>query len=171
MQSSAWALVFRQFPPEQHNNLMLSIGGIEIAVQDLLRIDHEHVAIRGRLAGSQDAGRLFIIPYQSINYLGSHRPCKESDYQELFDKVEFPAPTTVPEPAEEATVATPPAAPAEPETTPAASSAKVSPSSKTPVPIRSTVLERFRARTSSGSSIVLPPPGASSLDLPRPREE
>jgi hypothetical protein len=157
MQNSAWALVLRQFPPEQQNNLMLSVNGIEITIQDILRIDHEHVAFRGRLAGSQDAGRLFIVPYHSIEYFGSQKPCKETDYHELFDKVQFPLPLTV---AAAPTVAAPEPVPApDPSPAPIAEvpGEAVAPSSKTPVPIRSAVLERFRARANPSSSISLPP--------------
>ena len=53
MQNTAWALLLRQFPVEMHNTLMfVTRGGTEIAIQMILRIDHEHFAIRGRLSGS-----------------------------------------------------------------------------------------------------------------------
>ena len=169
MQSNAWAVLLRTFPPEQHNNLMLVVGGVEITVQDLLRIDHEHVAIRGRIAGSQDAGRLFIVPYQSIVYLGSQRSCKEADYHELFDQVQFPVAAAAPVSSERATAAVPDvAATSEPESAPAAVPEAVSPSSKTPVPIRSAVLERFRARANPGSSVSLPRPSDAPSSLAPP---
>ena len=85
MQSSVWALLLRQVPAEQHNNLMLVTSGrTEIAVQVLLRIDHEFMVIRGRLAGSQEAGRVFFIPYDQIDYFGFQEAIKESEFHDLF---------------------------------------------------------------------------------------
>jgi hypothetical protein len=174
MQSNAWALLLRQFPPEQHDNLMLvTTSGTKITVQNLLCIDHEHVAVRGRLTGSQDAGRLFILPYQTIEYLGTQRACKEAEYHELFDKVKFPE---APSPAAAVAAAAPALPSPEPQAAPApdaeeATATAVAPSTKTPVPIRSAVLERFRARTNPGSCPSLPRiDGTSSLNLPRPSD-
>ena len=78
MQSSVWATLLRQIPTECHDQLMLTtFGGTEIAIQGILRIDHEFLAIKGRLAGSQDAGRVFFLPYCQIDYLGFQRALKE----------------------------------------------------------------------------------------------
>ena len=93
MQSSVWALLLRQIPAEQHRNLMLvTTGGTEIAIQGILRIDHQFLAIKGRLAGSQDAGRVFFIPYTHIDYLGFQQPVKESEFHEMFGGLNIPAP-------------------------------------------------------------------------------
>jgi hypothetical protein len=152
MQSSVWALLLRQVPAEQHNNLMLVTSGrTEIAVQVLLRIDHEFMVIRGRLAGSQEAGRVFFVPYNQIDYLGFQQPIKESEFHEMFDGLNVPAPEAAPTPA----TAPPPAA--EPEPTP-----PVAPSAKgvgrPATPIKSAVLERFRARSVTSPGTTPRPP-------------
>jgi hypothetical protein len=161
MQSTAWELLLRQFPPEQHGALMLSTtAGVAITIQGILRLDHEFLAIRGRLAGSTDSNRLFVIPYQHIEYLGTQGACNEADFHARFDGVKFPAaasappaspapaPAAEPAPAPDAAVS----APAEPE---------VGPAPRTPPPIKSAVLERFRARTglSSGAGSQRPSNG------------
>jgi hypothetical protein len=154
MQSSVWALLLRQVPPEQHHKLMLvTRGRTEIAIQGILRIDHQFMAIKGRLAGSQDAGRVFFIPYNQIDYLGFQQPLKESEFHEMFDGLNVPAPEVA------APAAPPRAAPAlapEPTPTPAAANGAGRP----PTPIKSAVLERFRARAvSSPGTVVRPPAG------------
>jgi hypothetical protein len=159
MQSSVWALLIRQVPPEQHNNLMLvTRGGTEIAVQSVLRIDHEFMAIKGRLAGSQDAGRLFFVPFDQIDYLGFQQAVKESEFHDMFDGLSVPSPAAVAAPAAPVAAEPPPAVPArEPEAAP-----PVAPSlsgvSRPPTPIKSAVLERFRARSVSSPGTALRPP-------------
>ncbi len=156
MQSSVWVLLLRQVPPEQYNNLMLVTSGrTEIAVQCVLRIDHEFMAIKGRLAGSQDAGRLFFIPYDRIDYLGFQQAVKESEFHEIFDSLTVPAPAAVAAPA---AAEPPPAAPdREPEAAP-----PVAPSlsgvNRPLTPIKSAVLERFRARSVTSPGTALRPP-------------
>jgi hypothetical protein len=160
MHSSVWVLLIRQVPPEQHNNLMLVTSGrTEIAVQTVLRIDHEFMAIRGRLAGSQEAGRVFFIPYDQIDYLGFQQPIKESEFHDLFDGLVVPAPAAVAPAAPAAEP--PPAAPApEPEAAP-----PVAPSAngagRPATPIKSAVLERFRARSVSSPGTALRPSSGS----------
>ncbi len=156
MQNSAWAALLRHIPSEIHHNLMLvTASGTEIAIQAILRVDHEFMALKGRLAGSQDAGRLFLIAYNQIDYFGFQQPVKESEFHEWFDGLEMPAPAA--EPVAEELVAevepepepVPEAAPAPP-ATPAAATPPVPeappPVSPTSPVVKSAVLERFRAR-------------------------
>src|SRR5262249_29685037 len=140
MQNSAWEALLRHVPPEQHNQFMLvTISGTEITIQSLLRIEQEFVALKGRLAGSQDAGRLFFIPYASIDYFGTGQSMKESEFNEVFGSLVLPE--AAPAPVEPSVLASAPARPEVPQR-PA---------------IRSEVLDRYRSRPAS-SSALLPDP-------------
>ncbi len=158
MQSSVWALLLRTIPAEQHHNLMLVTSGhTEIAIQGILRIDHQFMAIKGRLAGSQDAGRVFFIPYNQIDYLGFQQAVKDSEFQEMFGGLTIPAPhEAAPAPPEP----TRPAPTIAPEPTPASAGNGVNGAARPATPIKSAVLERFRARsvTSPGTTL-RPGPG------------
>src|SRR5947209_1456105 len=146
MQSSVWALLLRQVPAEQHHTLMLVTSGhTEIAIQAILRIDHQFLAIKGRLAGSQDSGRVFFIPFTHIDYLGFQQPVKESEFQEMFGGLDIPAPyeAAAPAPAE----APRPVPALAPEPTPAPAANGANGVARPPTPIKSAVLERFRARS------------------------
>ncbi len=151
MQSELWQWLFRRMPAEQHNQVMLvTRSGIEIAVQALLRIEPGFVAIKGRLSGSTDAGRVFFIPYENLDYFGIQRDVKEEEFDAIFGAGSLtaaaqPRASARPEPA--------PPDP-EPEPSPAEATVTVTVSQKTPVPLKSEVLERFRARVggSSGSA-------------------
>jgi hypothetical protein len=170
MRSSVWAALLRQIPPEQHNTLMLvTMSGIEITLQNILRIDDEFLAFRGRLAGSQDAGRLYFIPLNNIDYFGFSRAVKDEEYAEIFGNLQVPppdapptvmiaAPVVAPAPASE--LPAPEPAP-EPEPTPpvAASAPPVAPSRTAPPQIKSEILERFRSRNTSSGATPRPPNG------------
>src|SRR5262245_18583000 len=145
MHSSAWAALLRHIPADHQNQLMLgTVGGTEIAVQCFLRVDHEFVALKGRLAGSQDAGRVFFIPYTQIDCLAYMQAVKESEFQETYGGM------VVPEP--------PAAFPAEGASRPEADQGLEAKPGSGPRPvIRSEVLERFRSNRP-----------ASSPQLPRP---
>ncbi len=142
MLNSSWATLLRQLPADQHNQLMLrTANGTEIAVQDLVRIDFEFVIIRGRLSGSQDNGRVFILPYGNLDYVGVNRFVKDEEYNALFGSLVLADP--------EARAVTPPAATpslaATKLTVPDATLQVIKPS-RQGAPVKSSVLERFRTR-------------------------
>src|SRR4051812_18813544 len=107
MQNSAWVALLRHVPVEQQDLFSLvTVSGSEISVQSLLRIEQEFVIIKGRLAGSQDAGRIFFIPYANLDYFGTSHPIKESDFTETFASLVLPsAAAAAPAPAEQGVLA------------------------------------------------------------------
>jgi hypothetical protein len=146
MQSDMWAWLFRRVPAEQHNQLVLMTGsGTEIAVQALLRIEDDFIAIKGRLAGSQDAGRVYFIPFTNIDYFGIQKDVKESEFDAIFGTGSLTVGPVTPSNPSLPDAGAPlllPAAPAAPAELPVSTSV----SHKTPLPLKSEVLERFRSR-------------------------
>jgi hypothetical protein len=144
MHEAAWVKLLRHIPPSEQSNLMLvTTGGTEIAIQGFLRIDPECLALRGRLAGSTDAGRVFFVPYSHIVYFGFQQPLKEAQFHELFGNLAAPP---LPSSAE-----TDPAEVAPP-------SASQPMPSRGPSTIKSVVLEKFRARSASSQGTQPRPP-------------
>ena len=145
MHDAAWVKLLRHIPASEQSNLQLvTTSGREIAIQCLLRIDPQCLALRGRLAGSQDAGRIFFVPYSHIDYFGFQQPLKEAEFHELFGSLESLSaepPAAAPEPAE-------PAGQRPPRPTPA----------RTPIAIKSAVLEKFRARSNTHQGTQMRPP-------------
>jgi hypothetical protein len=174
MRSCVWTALLRCIPPEHHNVLMLVTRcGTEIALQNILHVNDEILAIKGRLAGSQDAGRLYFVPLDNIDYFGFNRMVKDDEFVALFG--DMPAPPLA-APLAPAAVAAPAAPPAPPETPAPVSPSNVdppappeppptntTPSPGTPLratlPIKSAVLERFRARAAGATmnGIAKPP--------------
>jgi hypothetical protein len=173
MQSPAWVTLLRHIPPKVHEGLMLvTCSGTEIAIQSLLRIDREFVAVKGRVAGSQAAGRVFFVAYDQIDYFGFQQEIKEEQFEEWFAGLVMPELATAPvqqggdrqaaaaaaAAAVAAAVAAASGAPLPvapqpaPRPAPAAVEAAVPPppGSKTVPTLKSAVLERFRSRNSSG---------------------
>jgi hypothetical protein len=145
MLNDMWAWLLRRVPVEQHNQLMIvTSSGIEIAVQTLLRVEADFIAIKGRLAGSQDAGRVFFIPYANIDYFGFQRDVRETEFDDMFGTGSLSVPVTADALAVDAVAAAPPAPvlPSPATEVPVAASV----SQKTPLPLKSEVLERFRSR-------------------------
>jgi hypothetical protein len=140
MQNFAWVAVLQQIPAEQHNQYMLvTSGGTAITIQALLRIEQEFVAFKGRLAGSQEAGRVFFIPYDNIDYLGTQEPLKEAEFHNVFGSMVVPA-----------------SSPASAESAISPSNTGTRPDSGQRPVIRSEVLDRYRSRPAS--SVMLPDP-------------
>jgi|SRR5579884_3648204 len=160
MRSTAWADLLRHIPANLHDNLCLvTAGGVEIAIQAILRVDHEFLAIRGRLSGSTDAGRVYFIPFARIDYVGFLREVKADEFRENFDSFRTAAPAAAEAPvAPSASLAEPPRPEPEPEPTPAAEEPPASnaPTTRVSMPIKSAVLERFRQRSPNGSVAGLP---------------
>ena len=122
MPSAAWARLLRLVPPKEQDGLMLITSNrTEIAIQSILRFDPDFLIIKGRLAGSQDAGRVFFVPFEQIDHIGFYRAFKDAEFHEMFAGLDAPAPTpaiaTAPDPA---------------------------PADGSKAPIKSAILERFR---------------------------
>ena len=101
MQSTPWIALLKKLPPEQHNQLMLvTTARIEIAVQNILILDGECLVFKGRLSGTQDAGRLFYVPYDSIDCIGFYRFVAEDEFRAWYG--DAPAETAEAEPPAEA---------------------------------------------------------------------
>src|SRR4051812_20005066 len=94
MQADVWKALLRRIPAEQMDNLMLMTAqGTEINVQALLRMEEEFMVLRGRLAGSNDGGRTFLLPYEHLDHVGFQRPLSDAQVQALINGTPAVAPT------------------------------------------------------------------------------
>jgi len=94
MQSSAWISLFRLIPHSHHENLSLTTqNGTEITLQSIIRMEMDYVVLRGRLQGSSDAGRVFFVPYDQINFVAFLKEVKEPVIRAFFGEVQ-PAPAS-----------------------------------------------------------------------------
>jgi hypothetical protein len=163
MQSADWVSLLQLIPAEQHDSLSLVfVGGMEVAVHSILRLEGSYLVLRGRPAGTTDTGRVFFVPYDNIAYLGFQKPVAEAEIRALYGEL---PPDAMPEtlPSEEA-----PAAPEATEQDAASPTAEKAPA-PTPVPQttrsnsrptvlgKNSILERLRARSQAAGTPPRPP--------------
>jgi hypothetical protein len=99
--NQAWIALFRRIPSDLHDTLALGMAtGQEIVVQRIVRLDPDFMIIRGRLAGTQDAGRIVSIPYPQLSYVAIQRDLKDAEVEALFGKSDPAALASLPAPAE-----------------------------------------------------------------------
>ncbi len=125
MQSTHWISLLKKLPAEVHNQLsVVTVGGTEVILQAILQLEGECLVFKGRLAASQDTGRVFFVPYDQIDYIGFTRLVGEDEFRAWFGDAPAQAPAAE-KPAE-------------------------ANGSRTPLPAnRAALLERVRARTTS----------------------
>ncbi len=88
MQGPSWIALFEQIPAKYHDNLALTmVTGAEIMMQSVLRLESDFAILRGRLAGSTDAGRVIILPYDQIVNVAFIRPLLEPEVKSIFGKI------------------------------------------------------------------------------------
>lgn len=86
MHASSWVELLRRVPLEDHDKLVLvTRNGTEFNLQTLLRAEPDYLIIRGRLAASTEAGRIFFIPYEEISHLGFKAGMNEARVHALWD--------------------------------------------------------------------------------------
>jgi hypothetical protein len=158
MQAPAWIGLFQLIPPEHYDNLAIqTMGGAEITVQALLRLEADYIVLKGRATGTTEAGKVFFVPYDQINYLNFLKPVREAEVEAIFAAAPQMGETTAvpaPPPADGASETQ--ALPAEPAPQPAAPPAAPAAAadndatvaiSKPALPGKAALLERLRARS------------------------
>ena len=85
--NQAWIGMFRRIPTNLHDTLSLGLTtAAEIVVQRIVKLEPDFMIIRGRLAGTQDAGRVVVIPYSELTFVAVIRDLKESEIEAIFGK-------------------------------------------------------------------------------------
>jgi hypothetical protein len=51
----------------------------------VLRVEEAFLVLRGRVAGSTDIGRIFLIPFEQLDYLAFQRALSEAEVQAMLD--------------------------------------------------------------------------------------
>jgi hypothetical protein len=150
MNNAAWMELFQLVPANVRYKLMLMTRtGVELAVQELLRLEDGYVLIRGRVAGTSDTGRVFFVPYEQLCYAGFSHQMKQEEVEGIYGDRPPAAvlPVAVNVPAE--------VAPAEAAGEAPAAEAPVERLKAAPMsaPKKSELLQRLRSRSHNGSAM------------------
>lgn len=67
MESNSWIPLFERIPASLHDSVALVLTtGSELVMQKLVKLDTDFIILRGRMAGTQDTGRVIVIPYSQL---------------------------------------------------------------------------------------------------------
>jgi hypothetical protein len=87
MNSQAWINLFRTIPVNLHDGLALTLTtSAEVIVQSFVKLDPDFVILRGRMAGTQDTGRVVILPYSNLVSVNFARRMTEPEIEAVFGR-------------------------------------------------------------------------------------
>lgn len=73
--NEAWIAVFRRIPENMHDGLTVGLrSGVEIAIQTILKLEPDFIIMRGRLTGTQEGGKILMMPYAEMTVLSIVAP-------------------------------------------------------------------------------------------------
>ena len=88
MLGPSWIALFERIPAKYHDTLALSlVTGAEIIMQSVLRLESDFAILRGRMAGSTDAGRVIILPYDQIVNAAFTKRMLEPEVKAVFGEI------------------------------------------------------------------------------------
>jgi hypothetical protein len=160
MYGAAWAELFRLIPERRHDQLSLMTCMSEIAIQQVIRLADDYLILRGRLAGTSDANRLFVVPFDQIIYMVSQNPLRDEEVAVILGLAPLP-PLQEELKAAEPEVAPEPEPEPEPEPAPPPVSESDPDQKHTPTafPNRQQLLDRIRSRARPGANRPKPADG------------
>ena len=83
--NEAWIAILQRIPTDLHDALALGITtGAEIVVQRIVKLEPDFMMIRGRLAGTQDSGRVVFIPYSQLTFIAVQRAMTDPEVDAVF---------------------------------------------------------------------------------------
>jgi hypothetical protein len=87
MQSASWIALLRRIPANLHDGLVLTLTtGGEVVVQRFVKLDADVAILRGRMAGTQDNGRLVVLPYNNLIAINFTRRISDAEVETIFGK-------------------------------------------------------------------------------------
>lgn len=90
MQEQAWIEMLRRIPVPFHDGLVLSTAtGVDVVMQTIVRIEDKFLILRGRPAGTNETGKIIIIPFSQIIYLALPGKPTEKQVQGIFGDLDF----------------------------------------------------------------------------------
>jgi hypothetical protein len=141
--NQAWISMFRRIPADLHEVLVLGLTtGAELVMQKLVRLEPEFMIIRGRVAGTQDSGRVIMLPYGQLTYVAVARLLKDPEVEAIFGKstVISVGDLTMTPPADGAATPETPGEETAPESEPTAAPAEHGPAVKKPERVSKSIL-------------------------------
>lgn len=85
MQEQFWIALLRRIPAAFHDGLILATAtGADVVLQGIVRLEEACIILRGRPAGTNEAGRIIVLPYEQINYISLPGRPNDQQVQAIF---------------------------------------------------------------------------------------
>ena len=144
-ENQTWIPLFRRIPANLQDQLALGLTtGAEIVVQKIVKLEPDFMIIRGRLAGTQDSGRIVMIPYSELTFVALTKLLLDAEVEAIFGKGAATGLADMPATDGKTTVTEPPAEKAEPE--PAVNESRSGRSKKPEQASKTVLLAKLRDR-------------------------
>ncbi len=83
-----WIAIFERLPETMHDQVVFSLStGIDVYNQRFLQFGEEALLIRGRLGGTDEGERIFMIPWTEMRMLFFNRPVEDDILFKLFGEI------------------------------------------------------------------------------------
>ncbi|MBL8822219.1 MAG: hypothetical protein JNJ77_06485 [Planctomycetia bacterium] len=85
MKREDWIAILQKVPENLHDQVVFSLStGIDVYTQRLLQQGEEMLLLRGRLGGSDEGERIFMIPWTEIKLMFFSRPVEDEILFRVF---------------------------------------------------------------------------------------
>ncbi|WP_020468161.1 hypothetical protein [Zavarzinella formosa] len=85
MTNQEWIDLFRAIPEREHGKTVIVLSNnSEICVDALIRLDANFLSLRGRVGGTIEESRGFIVPFHQVVYVRIERNVKIEEMEAMF---------------------------------------------------------------------------------------
>lgn len=85
MKREDWIRIFEKLPETMHDLVVFSLSsGIDVYNQRFLRYDEESLLVRGRLGGTDEGARIFLVPWTELRMIFFARPVEDDVLFNVF---------------------------------------------------------------------------------------
>lgn len=85
MKREDWIKIFEKIPEAMHEQVVFSLStGIDVYNQRFLQYGEESLLIRGRLGGSDEGSRIFLVPWAELKMVFFSRPVEDDVLFKVF---------------------------------------------------------------------------------------
>lgn len=88
MKREQWVNIFQKLPESMHDQVAFSLStGIDVFNQRFLLYGDEFLLIRGRLGGTDEAERIFMVPWDELRMIFFSRPIEDDILVKMFGEI------------------------------------------------------------------------------------
>jgi hypothetical protein len=88
MSRDEWIELFKKIPDSMHDQVILTLStGIDVYIQRFLQWGDHNLLIRGRLGGTDEGERIFLVPWQELRLLLFSRPIGDEILFSVFGEL------------------------------------------------------------------------------------